>query len=94
VWGLKKKLQIEKKKMVAKSRTVVSAVLDAFGNLVRRKRSVPNSASKRILSQPSSAEFMRLHNVRPELKKSHKSREDFVKLKRCDGSCTEAADQA
>jgi hypothetical protein len=61
---------MEKKRMIATSKTVVSALLEALGNLMRRKRSVPNSATTSRLNQTSSAEFIRLDDATSELKKS------------------------
>ena len=76
---LRKRLQIEKKIIVATTSTVVSRPLEAFGNLIRKKKSSPNSASSSRLNHASSAEFIRLDHDRRAPKKSRRNNEEFVK---------------
>jgi hypothetical protein len=70
----------KKNNTVALSKTTVSDPLDAFGNYIRGKRSELSSAIKSKLNQASSPEFIRLSHDRPELKKSQKRREEFIKI--------------
>jgi len=76
--GFRKELQIQKNNRVALNKT--TEPLDAFGNFMRRKRSEPNSAITNKLNHASSGEFIRLNHDRPELKKSQKRREEFIKI--------------
>ncbi|MGD0500777.1 MAG: hypothetical protein ABSC23_20365 [Bryobacteraceae bacterium] len=72
-------MQIEKKRIVAITSAAVSDPLDAFGNLIRKKRSNPNSATRNKLNHASSAGPIQSNDDRLELKKSQKSHEEFVK---------------
>ena len=74
-----KKLQIEKKRNVVTANAAVSWTLEAPGNLIRNKRSSPNSVISRRLNHTSSAEFIRLDDARKKLKKSQRNDEESVK---------------
>jgi hypothetical protein len=76
--GLKKKLQIEKKRMVATTSTAVSELLEAFGNLIRSSKSDPNSAARSAHSHISSTEFIRPNSDKEDLKKSWRNHEEFM----------------
>jgi hypothetical protein len=69
---------MEKKRIVAVTSTMVSALLEAFGNLSRRKRSIPNKATRSKVNHASSGEFIRPNHDKAELKKSGKRREEFM----------------
>jgi hypothetical protein len=72
-------LQIRKTRIVTLTSTAVSECFEAFGNLVRKKQSEPNSATMRKRSQASPAEFIQPDDRRPELKKSQRRYEEFMK---------------
>jgi hypothetical protein len=77
--GFRRKVQMEKKNIVAPNRTAVSARLDALGNLICRKSSTPDKAATSKPIQPSTAELIRFDNDRPKLKKYQRIREEFMK---------------
>ena len=74
-----KKLQIEKKRNVVTANAAVSWTLEAPGNLIRNKRSSPNSVISSRLNHTSAAEFIRLDDAREELKKSQRNHEESGK---------------
>jgi hypothetical protein len=68
--GLRKKPQITKNRIMLATSTAFSDFLDALGNLTRKTRRRPASATSSKGNQTSSAEFIRLHVGRKLLKKS------------------------
>src|ERR1051325_5096328 len=77
--GFKKRLQIVKNRMVALTSTAVSELLDAFGNLTRKKHRNPNSATRSKHNQTSSAALIHIEDARRHLKKSQRIYEEFMK---------------
>jgi len=59
--------------------TAVSERFEAFGNLIRKKNSNPNSATRSNINHASSAELIQPDHDRTELKKSQRIREEIMK---------------
>ena len=72
-------MQIEKKRIVAPTRSNVSERRDVFGNLSRRKRSNPNSSNNAKLNHSSSGEYIRPNDGRTGLKNAERQAKEFPK---------------
>jgi hypothetical protein len=75
----RRKLKTEKNRIAALTSTAVSEPFEALGNLTRRKRRSPNSATGSRHKNASSAEFIHPDHANPELKKSQRIHEEGMK---------------